>query len=315
MSTHVADLLGAWALDVCGDDEAATVEAHLGQCDECASEAVRLRAAVGWLGVERVIAPPLTLRQSVLDEARRRRAPVTVRTLVEAYSETAALLHDALDKLDRAAWRRPDPRHGDVAGVIRHLTSNDAVLASDLHLPRVPPAGNGEGSVHEAWRLQSEILLRGLSSAAAADLDRVVTLAGKGGGGRPGSLRDALVQRTFETWIHLEDVRCAAVPPSPERVRRIVALAIGLLPRALAAAGLRWPGNFRLHLTGIGSGEWSFPLGGPEAAGGTAVTMEALEFTRLVASRHTTESVRVAIEGDNRVALQVLRIASTLGCD
>jgi hypothetical protein len=314
MSTHVADLLGAWALDVCGDDEAATVEAHLGQCDECGSEATRLRAAVGWLGVERVITPPATLRRSILDEARRRRAPVAVRTLVEAYSATAALLHDALGKLDHADWRRHDPRHGDVAGVIRHLTANDAMLAGDLDLPRVSPARNGEGSVREAWRMQSQILLRGLGSGT--NLDRMVTLAGKGGG-QPGSLRDALVQRAFETWIHLEDVRRVAVPPSPERVRRIVGLAVGLLPRALAAQGLSWPGRFRLHLSGIGSGDWSFPLGEPDAGSGgeVAVTMEALEFTRLVASRHTAESVRVAIEGDNRVALQVLRIASTLGCD
>ncbi|HZM75611.1 MAG TPA: zf-HC2 domain-containing protein [Candidatus Limnocylindrales bacterium] len=314
MSTHVADLLGAWALDVCGDDEAATVEAHLGQCDECASEATRLRAAVGWLGVERVIAPPLTLRQSVLDEARRRRAPVAISTLVEAYSVTAALLHDALGRLDPSSWHRRDARHGDVAGVVRHLTANDAVLASELGLPRVPAASNGTGSVHEAWRLQSEILLRGLGTAAGSDLDRVVTLAGRAGG-LPGSLHDALVQRAFETWIHLEDVRGAAVPPSPERVRRIVALAIGLLPRALAAQGLSWPGTFRLHLTGLGSGEWSFPLGGPDAEGGPAVTMEAVEFTRLVAGRRAGETVNVAIEGDNRVALQVLRIASTLGCD
>lgn len=315
MTLHIADLLGAWALDVCGDDEVATVGAHLGQCEECATEAARLRGAAGWLGVERVIAPPLSLRQSVLDEARRRRAPVAIRSLVEAYSAQAALLHDALGKLDSSGWRRADPRHGDVAGVVRHLTANDAKLAAALDLPRVPPPGEGASSVHEAWRMQSEILLRGLGSGAAADLDRVVPLAGKAAS-QPGSLRDALVQRAFETWIHLEDVRCVAVPPPPERVRRIIALALGLLPQVLAAHGLRWPGTFRLHLTGPGSGEWSFPLGaGAETAGGPLVTMEALEFTHLVANRRTAETVTVAIEGDDRVALQVLRIASTLGCD
>jgi uncharacterized protein (TIGR03083 family) len=314
MNSHVADLLGAWALDVCEDDEAATVEAHLGQCDECASEARRLRSAVGWLGAERMIAPPLTLRQSVLDEARRRRAPVAVQALVEAYSAQAALLHDTLDRLEPSGWQRHDSRHGDVAGVIRHLTANDAVLAAELGLPRVPPARNGVGSVHEAWRLQSEILLRGIGSSAGADLDQVVTLAGRGGG-QPAPLRDALVQRAFETWIHLEDVRCAAVPPSPERVRRIVALAVGLLPKVLAAQGLKWPGRFRLHLTGLGAGEWSFALGGPDTPGGAEVTMEALDFTRLVAGRRAGEAVTVAIEGDDAVALQVLRIASTLGCD
>lgn len=316
MSTHVADLLGAWALDVCGDGEAATVEAHLGQCDECSSEAARLRAAAaaGLLGVERVITPPVTLRQSVLDEARRRRAPVTIHTLVESYSAQAALLHEALGGLDRSGWQRADPRHGDVAGVIRHLTANDAILAGALDLPRVPPASGGGSAAHEAWRLQSEILLRGLGSGSVKDLDRLVPMAGKAA--RPGPLRDALVQRAFETWIHLEDVRCVMVPPSPERVRRIVALAVGLLPQVLAAQGFRWPGTFRLRLRGPGSGEWSFPLGGgAEPAGGTVVTMEALEFTHLVANRRTAETVNAAVEGDGRVAFQVLRIASMLGCD
>jgi hypothetical protein len=317
MDTHVADLLGAWALDVCGDDDAATVEAHLGQCDECAGEAARLRAAAaaGLLGVDRVIAPPLTLRQSVLDEARRRRAPVVIRTLVEAYSTQAALLHETLGALEPADWRRTDPRHGDVAGVIRHLTANDAVLAAALDLPRVPPATNGTGSVHQAWHTQSEILLRGLGPGASADLDQVVPLAGKEAS-QPGSLRDALVQRAFETWIHLEDVRCAAVPPPAERVRRIVGLAVGLLPKALAAQGLAWSGRFHLHLTGPGSGEWSFSLGGgAQPAGALVVTMDALEFTHLVASRRTVETLAVTVEGDDGVALQVLRIASTLGCD
>jgi hypothetical protein len=124
------------------------------------------------------------------------------------------------------------------------------------------------------------------------------------------------VQRSFETWIHLEDVKCVAVTPSPERVRRIVGLAVGLMPRALAAQGFRWPGRFRLQLTGPGSGEWSFPLGEPDTTGSAmVVTMDAVEFTHLVANRRTAESVKVSIEGDNRVALQVLRIASTLGCD
>jgi hypothetical protein len=154
-----------------------------------------------------------------------------------------------------------------------------------------------------------------LASGAGIELDRVVPLAGKGEG-QTGSLRDALVQRAFETWIHLEDVKGVAVAASPERVRRIVALAVGLLPQALAAQGFTWPGTFRLQLTGAGAGEWSFPLGGgAETEGGALVTMDAVEFTHLVANRRTAGTVTAAIDGDDRVALHVLRVASTLGCD
>jgi hypothetical protein len=312
MNLHVADLLGAWALDVCDDVEAATVEAHLGQCGECTGEAARLRAAAGWLGVEQVIAPPPGLRQSILDEARRRRTPVIIRTLVEAYAAQVALLHDVLRDLDPAGWRRADPRHGDVAGVIRHLTANDSLLAADLSLPAVPPADNGERSVIQAWRDQSEILLQGLTDGD--DPDRMVTLAGRQSRA-PGSLRDALVQRAFETWTHTEDIWLAAAPPSPERVRRIVSLAVGLLPGALAAHGLTRPGTCKLHLTGSGSGEWTFPLGQPATATHVTVTMDAVEFTRLVANRRSAETAGVTVEGDEGLVLQVLRVASTLGCD
>ena len=70
----------------------------------------------------------------------------------------------------------------------------------------------------------------------------MVTLAGRDGH-QPGPLRAALVQRAFETWVHLEDVRSHAVTPSPEQVRRIVSLAVNLMPAALAAQGLRGPGT------------------------------------------------------------------------
>ena len=68
---QASELLGAWALHACDEGEGALVEAHLASCDECASEADRLRTAAAWLGT-------LTHRRAVdfvrREEASRRRA-------------------------------------------------------------------------------------------------------------------------------------------------------------------------------------------------------------------------------------------------
>jgi hypothetical protein len=313
MSQHVADLLGAWALEACDDAEAATVEAHLEQCTQCRAEAAQLRSAAGWLGLEHAMKPPPRLRQSVLDEARRRRPPIDVRTLVEAYAGQVASLDGALRELTTAGWHRADPRHGDLIGLIRHLTANDALLACDLALPQVAPMpGDGANIVYAAWRDQTQILMNGLDDRA--DLDRVVTLVGRDGN-QPGPLRTALVQRAFETWVHLEDVRSRAITPSPEQVRRIVTLAVNLMPAALTAQRLRAPGTCRLVLTGPASGEWVFPLGEPGAHGSLALGMEAAAFARLVANRRSPETLQYTVDGDHRLAQRVLDVASTLGCD
>ncbi|GIH02455.1 hypothetical protein Rhe02_05220 [Rhizocola hellebori] len=313
MSPHVAELLGAWALDACDDAEAATVEAHLEQCSDCRTEAAQLRSAAGWLALEQAMKPPPRLRQSILDEARRRRPPVAVRTLVEAYAGQVASLDSALRELTAQGWRRPDPRHGDMTGLIRHLYANDALLASDLALPLAATVpGDGAGGVYQVWRDQAQILIRGLDDRA--DLDQIVTLVGRDRH-QPGPLRAALVQRAFETWVHLEDVRSLAITPSPEQVRRIVSLAVNLMPEALAARGVSRPGSCRLVLTGPASGEWTFPLGGQGTASGLALGMEASAFARLVANRRSPEALQYTVVGDHDLARRVLHVAALLGCD
>ncbi|HEX6681673.1 MAG TPA: zf-HC2 domain-containing protein [Candidatus Limnocylindrales bacterium] len=308
MGVHIAEILGAWALDAVDGEEGARVEAHLGECSECAAQARHLRTAVGWLGIERTMNPPTRLRETVLDEARRRRPPVLVRTLTGAYAGQVALLDRQLGELGPEDWSRPDPRHGDVAGLIRHLAGNDATLAADLDLPVIPMPGD---RIHAAWRRQADILLEGL--ADDADLDRTVTLAGRDEPGS-GPLRRALVQRAFETWTHLDDVRNllhhTPVNPPPEQVRRIVSLAVTLLPTAVAAQGVTGrPGSGWLVLTGPAGGEWPLPLGE------FTIRADAVEFARLVANRRSPDSLEYKVDGDRHLAAQVLRIASTLGCD
>jgi uncharacterized protein (TIGR03083 family) len=316
--TEVNELLGAWALDACEDDEADTVESHLAVCDECSDQARRLRSAVSWLGVDRVAPAPTALREPALNAARTRRPPDLLATLTSGYAAEVALLEELLDGLAAPDWGRPDPRHADVGGVIAHLAGNDARLAADLGLVVTPPAGAGRGERAD-WARQASALVAELERGA--DLERPVRLAGAGDPPhRP--LRDALVQRAFETWIHRGDVGDATgrpqPAPPPDRVRRIIGLAAELLPEALRARGVIRPGHSaRLVLDGDGGGEWMVPLGPDGEAGPAAVTVtaDAVGFVRLVGNRLTPAALAPAISGDRALATALLTVASTLGCD
>jgi uncharacterized protein (TIGR03083 family) len=320
MNAHaeVSDLLGAWALDACDHAEQASVEAHLLDCAECAVQARRLRAAASWLSVDRVRPAPTPLRQATLARALAARPPELRETLVEAYATQVANLARLLDSISPDDWRRPDPRHGDVAGVVNHLAGNDRMLAADIGL-LVPLAAEDAPTGHR-WRGQADLLLRAL--AGESDLDRPVRMAGRGVPVRR-PLRDALVQRAFETWIHFDDVAGIvgrpAHTPSPERVRRIVDLAARLLPAALAAHDVDGPDRAgRLVLTGPSGGAWTIALGGSAPADAPlafTATADAVEFARLVGNRQPPEALRYDVTGDASLAARVLRVAATLGCD
>jgi uncharacterized protein (TIGR03083 family) len=322
MDAHagVPDLLGAWALDACADGEATAVEAHLAQCPSCAGEAWRLRSAASWIGVATARPAPAGLRQAVLEAARQRRRPSLARTLTAAYAGQAALLDRLLEDVGPADWQRPFPRHRDLRGVLAHLVRNDAMLAADLGLPVVAVRTISGPAVREAWRAQAAALREGLSGEV--DLDRPVRLAGPG---RPVArpLRDALVQRAFETWTHRDDIGTAiGLPqpaPPPEQVLRIVDLAARLLPEALRRHGTSRPGQAgRVVLTGPVGGEWTFPIGHDEVEPGrveVTVHADAVELARLAADRRSPGTFRHAVTGDRFLAARVLHAVATLGCD
>jgi hypothetical protein len=202
--------------------------------------------------------------------------------------------------------------------VVNHLADNDGLLAADIGL--LVPLAADDAPTDRRWRGQADLLVRAL--ATESDLDRPVRLAGRGEPVRR-PLRDALVQRAFETWIHFDDVAGAvgrpAHTPAPEQVRRIIDLAVRLLPAALAAHDVDRPDLAgRVVLTGPAGGEWTFPLGGPAEASAPiafTATLDAVEFARLVANRRAPETLPYNVTGDSSLAARVLRVATTLGCD
>jgi hypothetical protein len=232
-------------------------------------------------------------------------------TLTNAYADQVALLDAALAHMSPADWSRADSRHGDVRGVLGHLADNDALLAADLGLPAVPlPATDDGPAMRVAWRTQADAMLAGVGEA---DLDRTVRLAGRGQ--RPvRTLRDALVQRAFETWTHRDDIGAMNPIAPPGQVHRIVELVVALLPAALRAsdppqADRAW----RLVLHGSAGGDWTVPAGAARVE--VTIGAAAVDFARLAANRRSPRTMLHTVTGDHVLAEAILRVVTTLGCD
>ncbi|GAA2439412.1 zf-HC2 domain-containing protein [Actinomadura vinacea] len=320
--------LAAWALDSCPSEEAARIAEHVASCGGCAAEGARLHETAGLLASVTETAPPRALRGAVLSAARRRRRPgVHVGLsdrLTEAYARQVARMDALLSSLTADDWRAPVARYDSVRHLVGHLAGNDAAFAGGLGLvPAHAPSPQAPGDPRGVWRAQADAVVRGVTADAAL-LEREAPLAGP----RPASApaRTGLVQRTFETWTHADDIRAVVGrpvdPPPGGHLRLIVEMAVPMLPHALRATGRAHPGRTaRLRLTGPGGGEWLVPLapgtpapshGGPV---GVTVTASAEEFCRQVANRRRPEAFPHVADGDAALASDLLHAAATLGCD
>nr|WP_324604274.1 zf-HC2 domain-containing protein [Streptomyces sp. NRRL F-5126] len=368
-------LLGAWALAVCSAEETAYVEAHLSECEACADEALRLRDAVGLLQADRSLDLDPALRSQVLAECLARRpARTPVPGWAASYdAETArldALLHDMAEDDWHAPVRlrwfedgKPAARSTTVAGVIGHLLAVDGVVGVALGLedplfPAAPlapderterfwgeAAGPHARDVHAPWREQNHALVRRVSFASGDSGDSGVVADDSAGtdvaglsvsyGGFALPLRDALVDRAFECWIHGSDIADAVdypyAPPGGTHLRTMIDLAARLLPAALArrrrqgragppaelvAAGA--PGrSLHLEVEGAGGGDWYVPLDSPAALGSADravahVAVDGVEFCRLVAGHVEPEEAAAGRGGDRGAVTDVLHAAADL---
>ncbi|MFJ9035163.1 MDMPI N domain containing protein [Streptomyces sp. NPDC102406] len=252
-------------------------------------------------------------------------------------------------------------RRTTVAGVIAHLTGVDGLVARALGLddpaPGTPlrptdgdhaavaaaleglgPAERTEAhwkashfpltrAVRAPWRDQSHALIRTVSFAGS-------DTAGPGGSGQlPVSygafdlpLRDAMIDRAFECWIHAGDIADAVdypyEPPSPRHLNRMIDLAARMLPASLAArrgtcAPADEPGrSLRLEVEGAGGGEWLIALDSP--ADGSAgrqvahVALDGVEFCRLAAGHVSPDEAAAGGVGDREAIREVLSATAAL---
>ncbi|AXG79533.1 zf-HC2 domain-containing protein [Streptomyces paludis] len=290
-------------------------------------------------------------------------------------AETArldALLRDIRDtewhapvKLKWFEAERAASRRTTVAGVIGHLMSVDGLVTAALGLddplgpnastdptartetfwhdglPGTGPSDTGGGrdggahplpsrTLHGPWREQSHTLIRTVSFAGRGVAELSVSY-----GEFALPLRDALLDRAFECWVHGADIAEAVDypydPPCGAHLREMVDLAARLLPAALAQrrrSGLAGPAkdlvaagapgrSLHLEVEGPGGGDWYIALDSPaalavpERAVGS-VALDAVEFCQLVAGHVPPEDAAAGQEGDREAIRDVLFAAAAL---
>ncbi|MGW7360686.1 maleylpyruvate isomerase N-terminal domain-containing protein [Streptomyces sp. NPDC054802] len=353
-------LLGAWALAACSAEETAAVEDHLGDCAQCADEALRLRDAVGLLHTDRDLDLDPMLRFRVLENCLGRRpARISVPAWADPYDAETARLDALLQDIGESEWHAPVrlkwfdgteqvSRRTTVAGVIGHLLTVDGLVVGALglddplgpHAP-LPPTARTElfwdaakhpptGAIREPWRDQSHTLIRTVSFAGRGVDETSVSY-----GAFALPLRDALLDRAFECWIHADDIAEAVAypyaPPSGTHLNRMIDLAARLLPAALAErrrAGLAGPPqhlvtagspgrSLHLEVEGSGGGSWYIALDSPAAVGCpdksvAQVALDGVEFCKLVAGHVSPEEAAAGQDGDREAIRDVLFAAAAL---
>ncbi|MGV9912487.1 maleylpyruvate isomerase N-terminal domain-containing protein [Streptomyces tendae] len=359
----LTSLLGAWALAACSAQETAAVEDHLGQCEACAEEALRLREAVTLLQRPESLDLDPALRTRVLDGCLERRPPrIPVPEWATPYDAETARLDALLQDFGDAEWHAPvrlrwfeddgtASRRTTVAGVIAHLLTVDGTVAvalglddplGDITAPSRAPAARTEAywrashypptrAVRAPWRGQGHSIVRTVAFTGDA-------------GGMPVSygdfelpLRDAMLDRAFECWVHAEDIAEAVdypyEPPSARHLNGMIDLAARMLPGVLAArrrAGLAPSGDrphlvaagepgrsLRLEIEGSGGGEWLIPLDSPGAVGSADhevahVALDGVEFCRLAAGHVPPAEAAAGQVGDREAIRDVLFAAASL---
>jgi uncharacterized protein (TIGR03083 family) len=312
------DLIGAYALDACDDDEMAAVEAYVAEHPDAADEVERLRAAAAWLGASGPLVPPSNLRSAILD----RLAPaVHAASGVDAYTEIADQLSHELDDLSAP----PDAvtTNGlSVRDLVAHLAAIDTVFLDELTAPagRAFPrsddvvtitddalaasAGSSPTEVFRTWRTTSGKLR---DAAAAAPEQMVMGY----------SADDALVIRSFETWTHLDDIRRAGnrprYVPDASTLRAMADLSMRVMPWALAATGRTHPGeSMTVVLTGPGGRAYDLALAPgeePAIAPTTVMTADIVEWCHRFSERVEADAFVRSVVGDERLATDLVAAA------
>ncbi|MER8042105.1 zf-HC2 domain-containing protein [Streptomyces sp. NPDC094032] len=355
-------LLGAWALSACSAEETQAVEEHLTECAPCADEALRLRDAVGLLHAERDLDLDPLLRSRVLENCLGRRpARIPVPAWATPYDAETARLDALLRDFGESEWHAPVRlkwfegerrvnRKTTVAGVIAHLLAVDGLVAASLGLDdplgpglvgELTPTERTEAfwggssrpptrAVREPWREQSHTLIRTVSFAGRGVADLTVTY-----GDFALPLRDSLLERAFECWLHAGDIARAVdypyEPPSGAHMHGMIDLAARLLPAALAGrrrTGLAAPArelvtagapgrSLHLEIEGAGGGHWYIALDSPAALGTreravAQVAMDGVEFFQLVAGHVPPEEAAAGQDGDREAIRDVLCAAASL---
>lgn len=323
--------------------------------------ALRLRDAVALLHEDRDLDLDPLLRSRVLENCLGRRpARFPVPEWVTPYDAETARLDALLRDIGESEWHAPVRlkwyedehvvrRKTTVAGVIGHLLAVDGLVSSALGIsdplgtgvPELSPTERTEAfwsalgrppnrALRDPWRDQSHTLIRTVSFAGRGAADLTVTYKDFA---LP--LRDSLLERAFECWLHADDIANAVAypyaPPSGAHLHSMIDLAARLLPAALAdrrRTGLASPArhlvaagspgrSLHLEVEGAGGGHWYIALDSPAAIGSperavAQVAMDGVEFCQLVAGHISPEEAAAGQDGDREAIRDVLSAAASL---
>ncbi len=324
--TEVEELLGAYALDACEPDETAAIEAVLARRPDLAREAERLSSVAAWLGAAEAAEPPGRMRDRVLDRARARRSgrPDPV---IDVYLSLSEHLARAIDDLPDDALDVVTPNGLTAHDLVVHMAAQESLLAQNLGAPTIDDLTEEE-IVARTEALLPRFAGRDLDDAVAlwrdsveanrawavANPDRTAIWRGLGL-----TRDDRLLVRSFEAWVHTDDLRRAAgLPGAAPEVRHLSLmsdLARRILPLALAVAGREHDGRTaRLVLTGDGGGDWLVPMGASSAdvSPDVTVTADVVDWCRLVGDRIAPDALRVEVDGDEVLGRELVAAAPAL---
>jgi uncharacterized protein (TIGR03083 family) len=324
--TEVEELLGAYALDACEPDETAAIEAVLARRPDLAREAERLSGVAAWLGATEAAEPPGHMRDRVLDRARARRSG-RADPVLDVYLSLSDDLARAIDDLPDDALDVVTPNGLTAHDLVVHMAAQESLLAQNLGAPTIDDL-HEEEIVARTQALLPRFAGRDLDDAVAlwrdsveanrawavANPDRTAIWRGLGL-----TRDDTLLVRSFEAWVHTDDLRRAAgLPGAAPEVRHLSLmsdLARRILPLALAVAGREREGRTaRLVLTGDGGGDWLVPMGAEstDAPPDVTVTADVVDWCRLVGDRIAPDALRVEVDGDEVLGRELVAAAPAL---
>jgi uncharacterized protein (TIGR03083 family) len=327
---QVEELLGAYALDALDPDELAAVEAVLTRRPDLALEAARLCRVAAWLGATEAAEPPNRMRASVVDAALARRRGRADPVIDVYLSLSEAFEHAVLDLPDDAR-DVVTPNGLRAAELVVHMAAQESLLAQHLGTPTVDELAE-EDIDARTYALLSRFADRDVDDAVAlwrdsVEANRAWAVAHPDRTAEWRGLElprdDALLVRSFEAWVHTDDLRRASgrpeLRPAARHLRLMSDLARRILPLALAMSGRERPDKTaRLVLTGPGGGDWLVPMGAGGDPGDAVrepdvtVTADVVDWCRLVGDRVPPDALPVLIEGDDALGRDLLAAAPAL---
>jgi uncharacterized protein (TIGR03083 family) len=317
---HFEDLVGAYALDACDEDETAALDVYVAEHPDAYAEVERLRGAAAWLGASGLLVPPPDLRTSVLGRAR-----VAPASGAEAYQELTDAFEAELATFRDEAAETTTYNGLSVRELVAHLTAIDRMFRDEITMPT--PGGRpwpDEADVHQITDRELTAVGDASLAAVAAEWDAtrrelldVAANAPADGTVMGYDINDALLIRTFETWTHLDDVRRTRATdgyvPTASVLRSVGDLSMRVVPFTLLATNRSHAGrSARIVLTGPGGRAWTVPLAAGEEPAGepdVEITVGMLEWCHRFSNRLEADAVPMDVAGDLDLARDVIAAA------